>query len=666
MSKFVLSAACAALLSILPQSAWAQSAAASKPTALNAVTVTATKIERNVFDAPAAISVIGSDDIERAQAVKIDDVLKTIPNFDSAGGPRRISQEPSIRGLSDRRIVIKVDGMRRNFRAQYGGRYFVDPSLLDRIEISRGANSTLDGSGAVAGSIQMFTKDAKSLLLPGQTTGYRISSGFSGSDQDFNSILTTYGKQDALDYVASFSFRNSNDIIAGDDKTIADSKSNVKNYFLKTTYDAGSGSKLSLTASAYDDNSRLPSSPFQPTGPGNSPTRRASEQKDISAHYSYDAPDNDWVNVNAVVYHEDTDIDTRRYLDGRKDLTDFKTTGMDVFNTSNFKTGSVGHAWTYGVEIYGDRQSGKRNGGFRPLLGNAQSTTFGFYTQDEIRLSDRLSLTPGIRYDRYIIDPSATNIAGQINDAASPKLAANYIFTDAISGYASVAKAFRSPTITELYATGLLFPGNSLVSNPNLQPETAINKEIGIRYQGKNTIAARDNLRMRLSVFQNDVDDYIEQVIGPTTTQFRNDSSARLRGIEFESNYENLNYIVNFSAGFVRGENRSMNQPLTDVPPAKASLAVIRKVDDWDMNFGYRTQAAAAQDRIPSGQPLIVRTGGFMTHDLFLSWEPSEGEQKNMRVDFGVDNVFDHYYRRQLAFIPESGRTIKMNVSWKF
>jgi hemoglobin/transferrin/lactoferrin receptor protein len=189
---------------------------------------------------------------------------------------------------------------------------------------------------------------------------------------------------------------------------------------------------------------------------------------------------------------------------------------------------------------------------------------------------------------------------------------------------------------------------------------------LGLRYQEKNFLAKNDTLRARLSVFQNDVDDYIEQVIAPATTQFRNATEAQLRGIEFEGSYENAAWILAASGGFTRGENETLNQPLSDVPPAQATLSAIRKVDAWDMNFGYSTNMAAAQDRIPSGQPLITKTGGWMVHNLFMTWQPDDAKMNNMRVDFGVDNLFDNYYRRQLSFIPEEGRTIKMQVGWKF
>ncbi len=640
--------------------------AADSVTTLNTVTVTASKTARNAFSVPAAISVIGSDDIAQGQTTRMDDILRRIPNFDSAGGPRRASQEPSLRGLSDRRIVIKVDGMRRNFRAQYGGRYFIDPSLLSQVEVTRGANSVLDGSGAIGGTIQMFTKSARDVLLPGQKTGYSLTSGLATGSQDFNTTASYYGISGGLDYIGAFTYRNSENVTAGGDTEIRDSESMLKNYFAKGSYDFGNGGTLTLTAQNYDDQSRMPASPFQPTSAINAATRRESEQTDLSLRYNYNDPTNTWLNLQSVLYHSDTQVDTLRYTDRRFDETDHKTTGFDVFNAADFELGGVGNTLTLGFETYHDEQDGTRNGGFRPLLGAAESWTYGVYAQNEIALSDALTIVPGIRYDRYDINPDNVGLRDQTNSEWSPKIAANYIFDPNWSGYASLAKAYRSPTITELYATGTLFPGNNLISNPNLQPETAINKELGLRYQEKNFLAKNDTLRARLSVFQNDVDDYIEQVISPTTTQFRNATKAKLRGIEFEGSYENAAWILAASGGFTRGENETLNQPLSDVPPAQATLSAIRKVDAWDMNFGYSTNMAAAQDRIPAGQPLITKTGGWMVHNLFMTWQPDDPKMNNMRVDFGVDNVFDNYYRRQLSFIPDEGRTIKMQVGWKF
>ncbi len=90
--------------------------------------------------------------------------LKALPNVDVQGGARAIVQKPSIRGLSDNRIVQVIDGVRQNFDLAHRGSYFVPMSLIQEIEVIKGPSSSLWGSGALGGVVAMRTPNALDLL----------------------------------------------------------------------------------------------------------------------------------------------------------------------------------------------------------------------------------------------------------------------------------------------------------------------------------------------------------------------------------------------------------------------------------------------------------------------------------------------------------------------
>jgi hemoglobin/transferrin/lactoferrin receptor protein len=637
------------------------------------IVVTPTKSDRAIDRIPFAVSVVKKNDLTQGQPQSIDDALKEIPNFESAGGPRRISEEPSLRGLSDRRIVIKVDGIRRNFRGQYGGRYFLDPMLIDRVEIVRGANSAIDGSGAVGGVMQFFTPQVQTQLMDSDRTyGVESQVGFQTVDDEFSFLTNAYTQYDKVDLMGAVTYRATDNVKVGGGDELVPSSSQPDNALMKAGFNIGPKHRAELRFARFYDESDLPVSPFQPAGGTNLPTIRKSGVTDYSFHYRLAAPDGGALDglfdLTSIIYRSDYSVNTLRPSPARFDETDFTTFGLDTYNTANLRYLGLDHRLTTGVEYFENEQFGRRNGGFRPLLGDGKDKNLGVYLQQETTLWNRLTLTPGIRFDHYELTPQNAALAGNTEEQFSPKLGLDYQLNDNWSWYASYGTAFRTPTLTELYATGLLFPGNNLISNPNLRPETAENKEIGIRYKGENLFTQYDNLKIATSVFRNDIDNYIEQVIEPATTQFRNVSQAELTGFEIEAKYRVDQYSFGLVAGTIRGENKTANQPLSDVPQNKLVLTAERTTKNNELMYGVRLNHYAEQDRIPTGQPLITTSEAANTVDIYGTWTPNlpNNNAGQFRVNFGVDNVTDENYRRQLAFVPESGRNVKVTLNWKF
>lgn len=634
------------------------------------VVVTPLKAARKLDSVPMAVTQISGGALNRVAAQSVDDIIHDIPNVEGAGGPRSAAEEPSIRGLSDRRVVIKVDGIRRNFRAQYGGRYFIDPWMIDTAEVVRGGNSSIDGSGAVGGVLQFFTPDARQELA-GQNKNWGVTTraGFQNNDSQRSEIVTGYTTYGNFDGLVSQSFRDAGSIRTGNGVHQSPGETQQRNLLAKVGYSFSDTHRLELRAAEYNDRAEVPASPFQPVSSINTPTDRISHVTDISARYRL-APQSEEMrnlfDVTAIVYHSEYDIDTTRVSDKRYDETDFVTTGYDMYNTSSFNFGSALTKLTIGNEYYQNKQTGKRNGGFRPLLGDGRDSNTAFYAQYELPLPTGLTLTPGIRYDHYELTPGDSTLPSNTKNQFSPKLGANWKFNENWSGFASVGKSFRTPTLTELYATGTIFPGNNLISNPNLRPEVALTKEIGVRYKVGDALFKGDTFNTSFSVFENDIDNYIEQVVGFETTQYRNVTTARLVGFEAEAKYTLDGWVGKLSYGRVAGKNQTLDAPLADVPPMKF-VGVVEKdlFDDRSLKLGSKFTHYDSQKSIPPGQQ-ITASKSANTVDVYASWLPSAPALQGLRVNVGVDNVFDEDYRRYLAFVPEQGRNVKVDLTWKF
>lgn len=106
--------------------------------------------DRPLLEIPVAASRVGREEIEAKQAGDFATVLTGVPGLIITGGPRGIAQEPNIRGFSDEQLVYKLDGGRQNFGLAHKGRFFLDPDMVQSVEVVRGGGSTLHGSARLA------------------------------------------------------------------------------------------------------------------------------------------------------------------------------------------------------------------------------------------------------------------------------------------------------------------------------------------------------------------------------------------------------------------------------------------------------------------------------------------------------------------------------------
>jgi hemoglobin/transferrin/lactoferrin receptor protein len=160
--------------------------------------------------------VITNEQIELRNPAKLDDLLRELPGVDMQGGPRRVSQDINIRGFGGQRVVTTLDGARQNFDAGHKGRFFLDPDLLREVEVVRGSNSALHGSGAIGGVVSMETKNASDFLRGPETFGFRAKYGFSTVNNEPYYSAGAFGRVgDKVDVVGNISFRDSIFLVRG-------------------------------------------------------------------------------------------------------------------------------------------------------------------------------------------------------------------------------------------------------------------------------------------------------------------------------------------------------------------------------------------------------------------------------------------------------------------
>lgn len=665
MEKRNLLAATLALIAANP--ALAQTADAPPPAAtpLDAVTTTATRTRAVAGDLAVPATVVPREEVERRDARSVLDLIRDIPGVESSGVPRTTAMQPVIRGLGEERIVLRLDGARNNFNAGHRGRTFVDPELLRHVEVLRGPASTLYGSGALGGAIALRTISADDILQPGASFGGVASMGWQSQGSGPRGSLALgarAGEFSVLGAMAGFTNGNFTD---GRGTTIPYSEDDATSLLGKLGWNPGHH-RFELSAMRFRDTNTLPIAAS--TATTTSITDRETVQETLSLRWSYDDPSMPLLAPQVVVYRNHVDIQERRLTGTRAvDGTTLTTTGIDAQNTSRFG-GFGAHALTYGFEYYRDEQEGTSNSNARSQFPTAQQSVLGLFAQDEITLG-AFTLTPGVRLDRFEQE-SPNGLNDRSVDRISPRVSLGWQVLPWMQPYVSYAEGFRAPSLTELYVGGQHFPGNFFVPNPNLRPEVSRNKEAGVNLRFADVLRDGDRLRIRVSAFRNDIDDFIEQTVLATTTVTRNIGQARITGVEAEAQYDAGTWWLGLGAAALKGDNLETNQPLASIPAHRVSVNAGYRFLDQGVTVGGRITATAEQDRAPATTGVAQQTSGYGLLDLFASWTPTAAP--NLRVALAVDNVFDHAYRRSTwnsdpapAFY-ETGRNIRGSLRIAF
>lgn len=316
--------------------------------------------ERPILDTPVAASVLEGEELERRQASDLQELIGDIPGVSVGGGPRAIAQEPNIRGFTDEQIVLRFDGGRFNFNQAHRGRFFIDPDIIQRVEVIRGGGSTLYGSGALGGVISFETKDAADLLQPGRTSGARLRYGYSTNGNQASvsgTAFADWGRTDALVFLGSRLM--SQDLESGNGNPIPFSQLDQLNGLLKVGFEPTDDLRFEFGYSAYRDDGLTPANSEDDPTATNPVIDREADVQSFRFGVEYAPAGSDLWDLSALFYSNTLEIDESRQPPNapRFDETTYDTIGFELINRSRFG-GAMPVDIVYGFEIFEDSQSG--------------------------------------------------------------------------------------------------------------------------------------------------------------------------------------------------------------------------------------------------------------------------------------------------------------------
>ena len=641
------------------------------PLLIDTITVTATKTRRDPVQTPGETNIIHRDEIDLMQAQSLDDVLRYQPGLDIGGGPRRLVEVPFIRGLSGPRVLTTMDGVRLNFQSGHAGRLFVEVDALQRIDVVRGPNSALWGSGALGGVLALSTLDPADLLTEDDRMGGQLKLGFQAVNDEWLTGTMLFGRLGSdVEYLGSFTVRQAQDIeLGGDAGRLEHSAEDLGNGLGKLIWRPTRHSELRFSVQGFEENGEVPIAPdVARTGSLSSLVDRQTRQTTYRLGYTFENDENPYLGINGFAYLTNMDIRRRRLSDDRAEAANFDTNGVDLRNSSDIRvSASHRHVLTYGFEYFEDRQRAARDGRPDRFFPDADGQTVSFYAQDEITLGDWVFIIPALRWDRFRNETEGRD--DTIDSHLSPKIGGVAKVADFLYLEANYAEGFGVPTFQELYISGDHFPGQIFVPNPELKPEKSRNLDIGLRLRSTGLLTDDDHVLFKLAYFHNRVDDFIEYVTNyemqPSEAQAVNVQKALIHGIEAELRWIFMTGLdVWASYTDIRGDDitkAGAHEPLASIQPRKAVIGVTYSHLPWDVRVGGRVRIVAGQDRVPED---VEKTPGYSVYDLFATWQPYTGPLQGFRVDLGVDNLTDKEYQRHLAGIPEAGINPKATISY--
>ncbi|MES0812210.1 TonB-dependent receptor [Roseibium sp. SCPC15] len=659
--------------------------------------VIGTGVPKVAIDTPQAVTVLDQEAIDAQQPRTIGDVFNEIPGVTAIGSNSVLGESINIRGIGEAlsgdetRIIIRVDGVNKFYEQYRLGSFFSDPELYKQVEVLRGpASSTLYGSGAMGGVVTFTTKDASDFLDPGDMLGGRLKTSWDSNGNGWlGSAIVAAEPVKNFELLGALNYRQSQDISDGQGNKIPDSDFNSVNGLIKARYTFGENDDQSVFASyqrwqSDEDNQNYDQLTW--SGGFGDVDRKVTDQTAILG-YENAFTGNDLLNIKAQMSWSDTRVEqdnqdqlcaqfapppappTCYYPFGYSSEYSYETWQARIDNDSEFELGESWQAFlTTGLNAQFQERRNPRDFGTYVRSGSGShpegdSTTLGVYAQSEFVWNDVISLIPGMR-----IDYSNVHVGSYVNSSGntvdlnedktkigySPKFAALIKMTDWLGVFGSVAHTERLPSLDEVFSN---YTVNAI------EKEKSNNFEAGFTLSFDNVALEGDAFRLKTTAFRNNITDYYASYWNGTSVVTEIIPKARYEGLELEASYWTDSVYGTLGASLVRGENANTGGYLNAVPADNAFLKVGYVHKPWNLDIGWKGDFFASQDRVGTDES---KTAGYVLHNLYAFWKPTEGHLAGSEVRFNVDNIFDKSYRHHLSDDEGAGRSFKLSFAKKF
>lgn len=564
---------------------------------LEGVVVTASRVPEKKIDSNADVSVVTAKEIEERHYDDVSEAVKHVPGvtISSQGASSQVGMSSQIYINGSKNVVVLVDGMRRNTNgnslctADIGD--MVNMDSIDHIEVLKGSASTLYGSDAQGGVINIITKKAKN---DGVRTTLRTSFG-NESREKYS--LHNEGREENVFWNVDAGKELQGKYKDGWGRRVINHL-NAEHYNVKLGYDLGNDSDVVFNYEKYTSDYIRPNY-------GTNDTARARGKKDNdSVSLQYKAKLNDRLTNQFSIYRNNTHINdnyTASYLCDMK----MRTTGISDQLTYTMDRQTI----TGGFDWYKDEIPYYKG---TPDVEGTSITNTAFYLQDKVDLTDRWNVTPGIRVDHH----------SEFGTHTSPSLSVGYKQNEKTNYYINYKSFFVAPSLYNLYSP-------SPYGNKDLDPEEGNTVEFGVNHR------FTDSLDGTFNVFHTHAKNLIV-----FDDRYKNSGKTNANGFSLSLNKE-FSRHWNASLGYSylhmqakAGENINNNGAL---PESTLHVNVSYKADKFNASLDGR----GVMNRYGSKKyPEMRNYANYWVWDMAANYHFTQ----NATLFARVNNIFDQFY----------------------
>lgn len=303
-----------------------------------------------------------------------------------------------------------------------------------------------------------------------------------------------------------------------------------------------------------------------------------------------------------------------------------------------------------------------------------KTRTLGLFVQDEIALTDQLTGTAGLRWDNWQSSDGYANVVGAAGypqayatrsaNSFSPKFGLVYRWSPNTTLRTSLGRAFRAPTVYELYRTWLSSSGVTYQGNPNLKPETATTWDVGGDFQ------PWQGAELKATLYFNRLRDMVyRRTVTATLQDYINAGRAQGKGLELDLRQKlPANWML--LAGLALNQTRilentaspaSVDKHFIQVPKQTANLGAEWAQGRWSFSgmaryVSKRYSNDANTDKV-SGVP-----GSYDAYTT-LDFKAAYRIDKHLKFSFFIDNALNKEY---FASYRAPGRSYFLELSGQF
>ena len=607
-----------------------------KETEIKEVIVTATKTKKNLKNVPITVQVITSEDIKKSQSTDFKTFLENEfsgINFTYDGGSPNIN----MMGFGGKYVLFLMNGERMAGETFDNIDYDrIDIDNIERIEIIKGASSSLYGSNAIGGVINIITKDSKSPL--------DINAGYlydSSRDHKANLSVGTKQKWGNLSISSFYKMREPYIIT---DRISTGGVYNELNVAGFTNY--GISPKLTFNLSPKIDLSLTPGYYFSERNPG---TPAGEIVRDRYYNYNLGLKtnikfnDNQNLIVSGAFDRYDKYDYFRKINEKEKKYENEVWRISSQYNQNLFKK----HTLVAGGEVLSEKLlsfmfKNESTGGRE----NAQ--TYSAFTQQDWVINPAVTIVTGARMDYHSI----------FKQYFTFRLSGMYRFDETMTIRAGYSGGFRSPTLKELY-TNWFHPwggGFQLMGNKNLRPETSDNFNISIDFNFKKLnltfITQYSKIKDKINLRGN---------IGDTLRYVNFHGNTDVLSSEVSAIYK-LNRNFHFKGSYSYydiGKRRSENRPHTLTFKAEYIPSAKYYIPSIIISGKYLSRTKIYDDDSSS----------FVSYAPYSIWRLQLASKLPLGFTLtgGINNIFD-YTADKVGFYSsvDIGRTFYLGLKWNF